>query len=186
MGHAQGDLVNLYNWSNETESVAPDTMSRFISIYSNSSADFYGGFTTNYSSGFAVCPLLVGTVNTVPGDSYEVSFTMQNMSGYAGGVAESFDGDSTNLSFPSDDLGYTEIPVNVDFTAVATSTTTMVSFQCYLDPEGGQADLYNVSVTEVPESSASRLFLCGGFVLLMAKQLRKATQKQKLAVKPLA
>jgi hypothetical protein len=57
-----------------------------------------------------------------------------------------------------------------------------MSFDFTLD-EGESAALSNFTITEVPETSASRLLCYGGCLILLARQLRRLSQKKVLAVK---
>lgn len=179
--------MDLYNWSNETAYAVPGSEGNYISISSADSVNFSGGMGTNPY--IFVVPVLAGDINTTPGATYEISFTMQDLNLFEGSASESFGAYSTNFNLPvvdeSGDPGYYDLPVNIDFTAVATSATTMMSFQCFLDNDGA-ATLDHLMVTEVPETSTTRLFLYGGCALLLAKKLQKLAQKRKLALKRIA
>lgn len=186
-GRAQGNLVNFNGWTNETMFVPPGTQSEFVQIDSPISATFEGGWTTNASGLYPgiptdASPILTGSLDTVPGAIYEIAFAMQL--GQFEGSAEMWFGDfTTNCDLTAfynpANQGQPFGPVNMDFTVVATSATTTMSFQSYLDPVGGYASLYDVSVNEVPEISAARLFGFGGGVLLFAHQWLRLLQRKK-------
>lgn len=187
-GQAQGNLADLYDWNNETQNVSPATQGEYVSIFSANSAGFYGGFATNnLADGYYhyVSPILTGNLDTTSGATYEVSFTMVDNPIDTASATVSFGDFTTNFDLPinySSGLnGIYGIPVTIDFTAVATSATTTMSFQNQVSFEGNDS-VYDLEVTEVPETSATRLFLCGGFVLLLAKRMRPLIQKRKLAV----
>lgn len=179
IGHAQGNLGDLYNWKDDS---APIT--GLIDIYSCNSATFIG----NYANFPGLNQLsLSGGLNTTPGATYQISFTLQDTGiGDFDGTGDLWFGSSEmNLNSTFEDghitgNGYAFAPVNYDFTAVATSSTTSMSFDFVLD-QGLNADLSNLQITIVPEISTSRLFCYGGFVLVLAGQLRKLNQKRVLA-----
>lgn len=192
IGQAQGNLVNLYDWNNDTAHVAPGHAGQFISIYNNTSAGFFGGFTTNPFSLVAASPTLSDEFSTTPGATYEISFTMQNLNGFNGFASESFGNETLNFDLPvvlqNGGESYADTPVNEEFTAVATSTLTTMSFECYLDPNGGAASLGNLTVTELPvtdapEESTGSLLFYGGCICLLAKEFGRLVRKHKLAVK---
>jgi hypothetical protein len=132
----------------------------------------------------------IGDMNTTPGATYEISFTLQDASfsgDFDGAGDVSFGNCEVNLDSAFEDgymttNGYLFPPVNYDFTAVADSSTTSMSFDFLLD-EGLNADLSNLDIMEVPEPSATRVLYCSGCLMLLARQWRKLTQKQKLAIK---
>jgi hypothetical protein len=183
-GRAQGNLVNLYDWTNQTRYV-PDP-NYYIIIGSFNSANFRSGITTNPLLGgpFIVEPVLTGSLPTTPGITYEISFTMQLGAPFAafGGASLSFGNFTTNCDLQNpangNQPGYNP-PVNFDFTAVATSPTTAMSFNAGFNDYTDGMLLSNVAVMEVPEISASRLFGFGGCVLLLARQWRRLFQKWK-------
>jgi hypothetical protein len=187
IGQAQGNLVDLYNWSNETVVGSDPNPNDYVHLGSATSAFFHGGYT---DQGGGVTPVIFGSLNTVPGATYEISFTMQNQNSFFGSASLWFGSESTSFQLPVTQVnggqGYADMPVNIDFTAVAGSTVTSMFFQCYLDPDGGSAALNHFMVTEVPEVSSSSLIFGGACVFLVANRLRKVTQKQKLAVQPIA
>jgi hypothetical protein len=186
MVQAQG-LVDLYHWSDNS---TPYT--DFININSSNSAMFIGNY--NNEGGFNDL-ILTGSFDTTPGTSYQISFTLQDESPIGD------DGGSGSLDFGNSEISldgafcgsylsngtYVFPAANYNFTATATSPTTTMSFNLSLD-EGLDTGLSNLTITQimaVPETSSTRLFLFGGCVFMLAKQLRKVTQKQKLAVKPI-
>jgi hypothetical protein len=136
---------------------------------------------------------LGANLNTTAGATYEISFTLQDasFSGNFGGAGDLWFGNCKNsLDDAFDDGymghgGYVFPSVNYDFTAVAASSTTSISFDFVLD-EGLNANLSNLMITEVPEISSNRLLCCGGCMFLLARQLRRLSQKRVPAVKPTA
>ena len=190
-GLAQGNLVNLYDWTNETVVEAGDNPDNFVSIGSSTSADFFGGLIDNSNVLTEVEPTITGTLDTVSGATYDISFTVEDDTLYGPSSATEYFGDtSTSISLPPEQQNFpgdnVPVPVNVDFTAVATCATTTMSFGFGLDPTAGDDLLYNLSVTEVPETSSPGLFLFGVCILLLARQLRAATKKRKLAFESMA
>jgi hypothetical protein len=183
-GRAQGNLVNLYDWANQTRYV-PDP-NYYITIGSFNSANFRSGITTNPLLGdpFIVEPILTGSLHTTPGITYEITFTMQLGSPFDafGGASLSFGNFITNCDLQNpangNQPGYNP-PVNFDFTAIATSPTTAMSFNAGFNDYTDGMLLSNVAVMEVPEISASRLFGFGGCVLLLARQWRRFSPKRK-------
>lgn len=184
MAQAQGTLVDLYSWTDESVPITG-----LIDIYSSNSATFVGNFA-NFP---ALNQLnLIGDLDTATGTTYNISFTLQDSSlgdfGGAGDVWFGTDEISLNRAFEDGYMtngGYVFPPVNYNFTAVAASSTTSMSFNFVLD-EGLNADLSNLQITQiqpVPEASTGRLFCYGGCLLFLAKQLRKVTRKQELTVK---
>jgi hypothetical protein len=178
---AQGNLVDLYGWSDATTDIRPSQVNEFALATSHTSAEFNGGLTTNSGGGGPpwVEPSLTGDLNTTPGVTYEISYTL-NSAGMTGfGVSMAF-GDSTALyEFPGGTFG--SIATNLCYTVTATSADTQMSLQCYLDPSEA-IDLTGLSVQEVPEMSSTWLFCYGGCALLLARQLRELSQKRKRAI----
>jgi hypothetical protein len=164
--NAQGNLIDLYNCSNETRySGSPG---HNVQIDSSDSAIFLGSQSTNNAPSPFALPVLTGSFNTTPGDLYEISFTMQNNFFETIGqptisVGEFF----TNFDLPAAQRGsggQLEInPVNIDFDYVATSLNTQFEFMVPLD-SGDGASLNNFSIAEVPESSTNAIL--GSFVCL--------------------
>lgn len=178
-GRAQENLVDLYDWSNETQNISPGSQGNYMDVYSANWVDFFGGFDTNQH---AASPVLAGNLETTPGASYEISFTMANDPIDPGSACLSFGSFTTNIVLPriNNGTGFSGPPINIDFTAVATSATTTMSFQSYLYYDGEES-LNNLEVMEVPEASNTRLFCYGGCIFLLAKQLRKLIQKRDFA-----
>lgn len=191
MAQAQENLVDLYGWSNETGYV--QNPSNFVAIDSYNAAYFYSGITTDFFTGgpFIVEPVLSGKISTTPGVTYDVSVTMQLNAPYDifGGASMSF-GDFTNncnLQNPAngDVPGYNP-PVSFDFTSVATSSSTEMTFYADFGDYTDGLSISDVMVTAVPEMSSTLLLFYGGCILMLAKRLQKVNQMRKLAVKPIA
>jgi hypothetical protein len=173
-GQAQGNLVNLYNWSNQTVVGYDPNPSDYVNILSSTSASFFGDYS---KSGFAV-PILSDSLNTVPGVTYEINFTLEDQNIEACTGYAFFGNTSTDLDLPppgGNPFNLSVVPVSVDFSAVATSVTTTMSFEFSLD-SSGIAGLSNLSVTEVPEVPDLELVVFLGFVLWGAKLSRRLPQ----------
>jgi hypothetical protein len=183
---AQGNLVDLYNWENETVVGSDPNPNDYLAISSAISARFSGGYT---DQGGGVSPILTGSFATTPGATYQISFTMCNLNSFGGSASETFGDNSMNFDLPFVYLdggeSYSDTPVNIDFTAIATSATTTMSIECYLDPDGGSAALSDLIVTEgpelspVPEVSSIGLFCFGGCALLLARNWQRFFPKLK-------
>jgi hypothetical protein len=166
VANAQGNLVDLYNWSNETRySGSPG---HNVQIDSSDSAVFFGSQSTNDAPSPFALPVLTGNFDTTPGDIYEISFTMQNnFFETIGQPTISVGGFLTNFDLPAAERGsggqLQFNPVNIDFSYVATSSATEFEFMIPLDTGDG-ASLNNFSIAEVPESSTDAIL--GSFVCL--------------------
>lgn len=172
--YAQGNLVDLYNWSNETEVGYDPNPNDYVNIVSATSAYFYGDYSPN---GFAV-PILSTTLNTIPGATYDVSFTLQDQNVEACSGYEYFGNTSTDVDLQppvGDPINPSLVPENIDFTVIANSTETDMSFEFALD-SSGIASLSNFSVTEVPEVSSGKLFVFLGCILLCVRKWRRLLQ----------
>ena len=140
-------------------------------VYGVTSAGF-SGYGVSYEQ------FLTGNISTIPGDTYAISFTFQVGSpvstlGSAGMTFGSAQADLGDAFVPvgQPNPGFIFNPVNVYFTAVATSTSTPVSFEVILDSSMG-ASMSNFSIVAVPEPPAPGIFLCGGCALYFARRLR--------------
>ena len=181
-GHAQGNLVNLYDWSNDT--MYSGSPQNNVSILSFNAASFNGSQSTNGAPYSLALPVLTANLATGPGTTYEISFTMQNEFLESSGQTEvQFGGFTTNFDLPPARLiggDLQSFPVNIDFTASAASWLTTMEFTVPVDT-GDAISLNNFSVTEVPEISSASLFGFGGCVLLLVQQWRRLFQKRKKA-----
>jgi hypothetical protein len=181
-GHAQASLVNLYDWMNETMySSTPDFN---VQIQSPNSVGFFGSRSTNNAPYPFALPVLTGSLNTTPGTTYEISFTMQNDFVETIGQPEvSFGSFTTNFDLPAaqeTDGQLQYFPVNIDLTAVAMSFDTTMTFTVPIDT-GDAMSLNNLEVTAitgstignvfVPEPSTTKLVFCFGFAWLLAQRL---------------
>lgn len=186
-GRAQENLVDLYNWSNDTGYV-PDPSS-FITIDSFDSVYFYSGFTTNplNEGPQVVQPILSGMLATTPGETYDVSFTMQlgAPSDAFGGASMSFGDFVTNCDLQNpahgDSPGYNP-PMSFDFALVATSPATPMAFYADFGDYTDGLSISDAIVTEAPEASTTRLFWCGGCTWLLFRFLRRLLQRRTLAL----
>ncbi len=177
--HVQANLINLYNWSNATRySGAPQNN---INILSLNSASFYGSLGTSPVHPLAL-PILTGNLATAPGAIYEISFIMQNnWLTDIGQIELSFGSFTTNFDLPPAQQagGLRYFPVNIDFTAVANSLTTTMTFTVPVDVGGG-ISLGDFSVSDVPESTPTAgLFGFGVCALLFARHGRRWFQTSK-------
>ncbi len=178
---AQANLINLYDWSNNTQVGYDTNPNDYVNLSSFNSASFYGDLSPN---GFAV-PILSGTLSTIPGAAYEISFTLENQNNEACSGYEYFGNTSTDIDMPpagGSPFSPTFAPINVDFTVIANSTSTDMSFEFALD-NSGVASLSDLTVQEVPEMSTSEMFALG-LVLVFAWKSRRLLQTpaRKLAV----
>ena len=162
VAYAQGNLVDFQNWT-----VVPSTPLPPGTVYS------YGGFTLGPSncgtfyagnevdwngSGYSPRPNLAdftGSINTTPGQMYEISCTSQDAGMYAASLSIQFDGSTQAYTLPVDfaNGGYTDVPVFVDLTFVATSDTTAMTLQPGVSDYPGSIQLSDFSVSAVPEPS---------------------------------
>lgn len=180
--------MDLYSWTDKSS-----PYKGLIDLYSSNSATFIGNY--NGEGGFNDL-VLAGSLNTTPGATYEISFTLQDKSpiGDDGGSGSFLFGNSEmNLDGTFRDSyitnGTYEFPaVNYDFMTLATSSTTTMSFDLVLD-EGLNTALSNLAVTEItpaPEISSGRMFFYGGCIFLFAKQLQRFLRNRKRAIKAIA
>ncbi len=169
-GQAPVNLVNLYDWTNVTANTGGQDPSGFVIIKSSTSAIFQGGL-----NGFnPIYPAIARALNTIPGAAYEISYTAEDLSESGPNVATLYFGNtSTQVDLPEHEFGSSAIPVNVDFTAMATSATTPMSFVFGTDIDNDQDYLYNLSVTEVPEVRTEKLLFVFGCALLYVRRWRR-------------
>jgi hypothetical protein len=180
-GHAQGNLVNLYDWTPET--MYGQSPNAGIDISSFNSAYFMGEYSTNVFSGPShIVPILTGNLATTPGATYEISYTI--------GLNGSQDNNGGSLTFGSFDCGFSftlpanswplyEPTENFDFLVTATSPNTTMIFNFGGIDNGMEIDVSNFSVAVVPEISAARLFGFLGCVLVLAQPWQRLFQKRK-------
>lgn len=171
---AQGNLVNLYDWSNETRYSGSPQYN--VQISSSDSASFFGSQSTNNAPCPLAVPVLSGSFDTISGDVYDISFTMQN--NFVENLGEptvSVGSFATNFNLPAAKLmgpGQTEyFPVDISLAYVATSSTTDFTFKIPLD-DGDTVSLENLSVTEAPESSTAAIFGTLGCAWALAQRWR--------------
>lgn len=177
-GRAQGNLVNLYDWSNNTRySGSPNNNVR---INSSDSAGFFGSGSTNNAPYPLALPGLAGQIGTTPGTMYEISFTMENNTYESiGDPCVCFGDFTTNLDLPVAQANGPQsqyYPVDVDLSILATSSTTDFTFTVPAD-EGELISLDNLTVTEVPEMSTTAIFGffgCSWLFLRRWRQVQKA------------
>jgi hypothetical protein len=123
-------------------------------------------------------PTLTGVINTIPGATYELICTLQNLDAmYQADPTFMFGSFSTNfVLLPSTSDGSTTL--NVDFTVTATSTVTTMSFNpwCNDDTGGGRFSISGFSLVQIPEISTGKLLGIGGSALLIAHRCRRFFQ----------
>lgn len=182
---AQGCLVNLYTWSNATINVPSPQV--YLPITSSNSCEFIGGLTFTSGDPYPVFvnPVLTTLLTTVPGTTYQISFTMEQLTPIAFSTRGTFSfgsfSDDLSAAISSDfyyaTSGYGEViyPTNFDFTGVATSTSTAMSFSLIPDSAGAVA-LSNFNIEAVPETSAGSLLALGGMAFLSTKTGRRFVQ----------
>jgi hypothetical protein len=183
-GRSQGNLVNLYNWAFQTNLLPGVLVSRPASetISSAESVLLYIGQQEDTNPLVPVFgplnPILTGNISTIPGATYELVCTLQNMdSMYVADPTIIFGNFSTNfVLLPSDSDGITTS--NTDFTVTATSMVTAMSFNpwCNDDTGGGRFSISGFSLVETPEVSTATLFGIGGSALLLAHRWRRSFQ----------
>lgn len=186
-GHAQGNLVNLFNWTFQTN-LAPGVLvsqPSYETIVSAEAVLLYIGQSEDTNPRMAIFgplnPNLVCDINTIPGATYELFCTLQNLDAmYQANPTITFGNFSTNfVVLPSaPDAGTTS---TIDFTVTATSATTMMSFNpgSNDDTGGSTFSISNFSLVETPEVSASTLFGVGGTALLLAHGWRRYFQNDR-------
>lgn len=172
--YAQGNMVNLYNWTGETEYGPSPNYG--ITLVSSTSAIFFGAYSTNTTSGpDHIVPVLAGDLDTTPGATYEISYTVANDPAHEefGGGTMSFGSFSNSIDLLA--MGSPGSSENFDFLVAASSAVTPMSFSWSID-NGYQTTLSSLSVTEVPEASTVGLFGLGGIVWLLAQGWRRLPQ----------
>jgi hypothetical protein len=165
--HAQApiNLVNLYDWNVIGNTFDPGAD---VQVTSSTSAVFFGDFSTN---GIPTANLALSyDLNTTPGATYEISFTMEDEVLYDSYARETFGNTGNCFLLPVTQTnifpGYFDTPVTIDYTAVATTAITTVSFGATADGDYGETQLWDVSVIEVPEVGSGKLFAFLGCILL--------------------
>lgn len=173
-GYAQGNLVNLYDWSGETK-YAPSP-NYGILLMSSTSVTFYGAYSTNTEGGADhIVPVLAGNLDTVPGTTYEISYTVANDPLHAefGNGVMSFGSYSNVVDLLA--MGSPGSSENFDFLFTTSAAVTPMSFSWTID-NGYQATLSSLSVTEVPEASKATLLSFGGVIWLLVRGRRRLSQ----------
>lgn len=172
--NAQGNLVNLFDWSNETRFSGSPLNN--VQIEASDAANFFGSDSTNNSPCPFAVPELAGSVSTTPGTTYDISFTMQNDFVEGAQAVISFDDFTTNLVLPAarqtSPFQMQYYPVDVELTYAATAGTTDFSFKLPID-DGDAVSLGDFSVIEVPETSTVGIFGIFGCAWLFARRWRK-------------
>jgi hypothetical protein len=192
-GRAQGNLVNLYeNWTiGSVTSIGGDGpigIPSSVDITSSTSAILHPGWANNaisiqYNQFGAIAPVLSGNLDTTSGTTYEITFTINSESAalISPNMSMSF-GNFAIDYFPVPALGlgapFNAAPLNIEFTAMAASPITFISFTEY--PCDVVSDFYNSiylsnlsvvavpQVIPVPEVSTASLLGLGGCAWLLA------------------
>lgn len=183
LGHAQGNLVNLFNWTNESTDLPPGSQNGVIQITSANSGVFHGAVGTN---GSPIQDILTGNFETIPGTIYEITYTLSHNPQFSFFADVTFGNFTTNVA-PAIEAntflgpyGYSGGMATFDYNALATTTTATMSFSFGLD-NSDSFTLSNLTVTAVPEISTLQLFAFGGCALLFAQRWqRRALLKRKL------
>ena len=179
---AQGNLVDFSNWTLTGQGLYQGSGAPSISLYTSTgtqNASFTG--VPSITGGFVLFAL-TGSLNTKPGATYDISFTMQNAGqSYLEDPSMSFGsfGASCNLLAGETLNGtdYSFVPEHYDFSIVATDPITTMSFN--VTPDIGQGVfLSNVSVVQVqvqpvPESPSIRQFAFGACMLGLTQTWRR-------------
>lgn len=181
LAHAQGNLINLFDWTDNSRPYRG-----LIDVFNNNSGVFEGAYAN--SQGQLNQLNLTGQISTTPGAVYDVSFTLQDVSPFDSGIGSVTFGSiqsSLDYAFSSQDShftsnGYQFYPVTYNFTAVAASSMTSMTFDFTLD-QGMNAEVSGLTVTEAPEVSSVELFGCGAFAWLFVRHWRQIVEKRKLA-----
>ena len=180
-GHAQGNLVNLSDWTNETRGA--ENPNNHVQVISATFAYFGpNGYWSTNGPGQPVDPILTGILDTTPGATYEISYTLSFSSppGSVPNAQVTFDNCTTNATPPASFDGFFMLSGtrSLDYTVVATSPTTTMSFNLYIFDDVGSFTLSDVSVTAVPEISSARLIGFGACVWLFAKPWRRLSSRR--------
>jgi hypothetical protein len=136
------------------------------------SGSYYAGFGPVTPSG------IQQTLTTVPGESYEISFWLQNLAGGApNSFSVSFDGDILMSTASAPDFPYTLY----SFTRTAATTSTLLSFTFVNDPRLYRLDDVSVSGSgAVPEPGTWATMLLGFSVTGFALRRRRVAQRSRL------
>ncbi|HXI69230.1 MAG TPA: hypothetical protein VNN22_02615 [Verrucomicrobiae bacterium] len=176
-GHAQENLVNLYDWTPQTlNGLSPN---QGVNIWSSNSVGFdvqNGAVIFSHTT-----PSLTGNLDTTPGASYQISFDLSfnAHTPYVDWFSVSF-GDN---SFGFDPFGLIFSDPNfysgtIDFTVIATAPITAMQLAAYGD-NGESFYVSDLMVTAVPEVSVNRLLGLGGGSLLLAHLCRRVIPGRK-------
>jgi hypothetical protein len=186
---AQSNLVNLYDWTPETQyGFTPD---QGISIGSFDSASFYGQYSVNGrgNRNDIIHPILTVNLDTTPGTTYQISYTleMSNLSRFQTPGSLSFGNDPSSFLFyfPSSPLDGDQTSI-FDYTRTAVASTTTMTFYVGFIDTGDLLCLSDFSVTAlspvtpVPEVSTASLLVLGGGVWLLAAVRRRTFEPRQL------
>jgi hypothetical protein len=184
IGRAQGNLVNLYSWTFQTNLMPGVLVSRPTSftVLSAEAVLLYIGQLEDTNPRVPVFgplnPTLTGNISTIPGATYELICTLQNLDAmYLADPTFMFGNFSTNfVLLPSAPDAISTL--NIDFTVMATSTVTTMSFNpwCNDDTGGGRFSISGFSLVQIPEISTGKLLGIGGSALLIAHRCRRFFQ----------
>jgi len=125
---AQSNLVNFYTWKMEYTQLTSNQFAPSINVVSSNNASIQIGRAIYQNSPFVSVfqpenPAFVGTLNTVPGATYQISCTLDNFDvQFASFPWLTFGKFETNYSLPIAESQ------SSSFTAVATSLSTTMSF----------------------------------------------------------
>lgn len=182
-GYAQVNLVNLYDFTGATQNASSSNQGISADFDSVLLYSAWGINGTGMLSGGFILPILTGNINTTPGTTYEISYTVSHSQQLwfaglhpvvvfgsssvdsSGALADGF---NPQAAFASD------VSVNVDYTYMATSASTPMTFYGYFGDNADSVKFSDISVTAltqvtpVPEVSTASLLGLGGCVWLLA------------------
>jgi hypothetical protein len=177
-GHAQVNLVNLYDFTGETQNGY--SANQGIDILSFDSVVLICAYGTNGPPSLSnlIEPILTGNMNTTPDATYEISYIVSHgppdfirLPVYVSFGNFPIDvGDAVLAAEQDSPTPYAAL--SYDYTKIATSTTTALTFDASFIDEADSIVFSNISVMEVPETSVAGLFGFGACTLLLAQRWR--------------
>ena len=164
-GYAQGNLVNLYDWTVVSNTPPPPgTVYVYGSFQAASSnSGFFNWGAESHANGglFPNMASISNNLTTIPGQAYEIACTSEASGEFGGSISIQFGNFSESFLLPVVDLGsggFTDVPTNIDFTVVASSASTTMEIQPYLVDYPGGVQLSDFSVVAVPEPAVPGLW----------------------------
>jgi hypothetical protein len=181
---AQDNLANLNDWTAGTQYGSSPNSGIIIS--DSASAIFFGSYSANVFSGpDHIIPILTGTLDTTPGTTYKISYSLEHDGRFIfcdGTFSFGSFNYGFNLPFTGQPSG---TPEAFDFLVTANASSTPMSFTWPAIDNGDAAFLSHFSVTAVPEVipvpevSTAGLLGLGGCAWLLAPFVRRSSGKRK-------